>query len=212
MRKVFIIEDEVLLRDLLCEVISHQIDLQVIGTSGDGRDGLEQCRRLRPDMLITDVQLPGLNGIEVVERLKSELPALRILVISGLFNLARIKRVLMLRVDGILEKAAGLAEMEKALKTVAAGQTYYSPDIMNRMPELLAVNPNEGGLESLTGREREVLQLVAEGYSNKEVADKLNISVRTADVHRTHLMQKLQVHNVAGLTRAAIRLGLVEAG
>ena len=211
MHKVFIIEDEVLLRDLLCEVISNQIDLTVIGTSGDGREGMNQCLKLRPDLLITDVQLPSLNGIEIVERLKSEMPALRILVISGLFNLARIKRILMLRVDGILEKAAGLAEMERGLKAVASGQTYYSPEIMNRMPELLATNPNEGGLENLTSREREVLQLIAEGLTNKEVADRLHISVRTADVHRTHLMQKLSVHNVAGLTRAAIRFGLIEA-
>lgn len=210
MRTVYIIEDDKLLCDLLSGVIDSEIDMEVVGSHGDGTEGLRQCQLKKPDVLVCDLHLPGLNGMEIVQRLKSERPEIRILVVSGIFNLARIKRVLLSKADGIIEKTAGLDEMRKALKSVAAGQSYYSPEILRRMPELLSVQPSDGTLESLTTREREVLQLIGEGYTTKEIATKLNISVRTADVHRTHLMQKLAVHNVAGLTRASIQLGLVK--
>lgn len=211
MQSVYIIEDEVLLRDLLCDLIGSQHDLDLIGCNGDGTDGLNEVLRIKPDILVTDVQLPGLNGIEIVQRVKQDLPRVKILVVSGAFNLPRLKRVLMTKADGIIEKSAGLQEMEKALKSVASGQSYYSPTVIQRMPELLTVQESDSRMESLTSREREILQLVAEGNTTKEIASKLNISARTADVHRTHIMQKLDVHNVAGLTRMAISFGLVDA-
>jgi DNA-binding NarL/FixJ family response regulator len=211
MQKVFIIEDEVLLRDLLCDLISNQSDLQVIGTSGDGSEGYRKCLEVKPDILVCDIQLPGLNGIEIIQRVKTELPSMRVLAVSGVFNISRIKRVLMTKPDGIIEKASGLAVMEKALHAVASGQVFYSPEIIRKMPELLTATEHDGDLESLTPREREVLQLIAEGLTTKEIAEKLFISVRTADVHRSNIMNKLNVHNVAGLTRMAIAFGLVEA-
>lgn len=210
MQKVFIIEDEVLLRDLLCDLIESQMDLEVAGQSGDGTEGLKQCLAVKPDILVTDLQLPGLNGIEIVQRAKQDLPRLKVLVVSGVFNIARLKQVMLCKADGIIEKSAGLAEMEKALKAVACGQSYYSPTIIQRMPELLTSADNQGTLASLTPREREILQLVGEGHTTKEIASRLGISARTADVHRTNLMQKLDVHNVAGLTRMAIGFGLVD--
>lgn len=210
MQKVYIIEDEVLLRDLLCDLIDSQMELEVAGYSGDGTEGLRQCLSLKPDILVTDLQLPGLNGIEIIQRVKQDLPRIKILVVSGTFNLPRLKQVLMTKADGIIEKAAGLQEMEKALQTVAGGQSYYSPTVIQRMPELLTISEHQGSLASLTSREREILQLIGEGNTTKEIAAKLHISTRTADVHRTNIMQKLDVHNVAGLTRMAIAFGLVE--
>lgn len=210
MQKVYIIEDEVLLRDLLCDLISSQMDLEIIGFSGDGTEGLREALEKKPDILVTDLQLPGLNGVEIVQRVKQDLPQTKIIVISGHFNLPRLKRVLMTKAEGIMEKAAGLSEMERALRTVAGGQTYYSPSVIQRMPEMLTVQETDQSVESLTSREREILQLIAEGNTTKEIAARLNISARTADVHRTHIMQKLGVHNVAGLTHMAIAFGLVE--
>jgi DNA-binding NarL/FixJ family response regulator len=210
-QKVFIIEDDTLLCDLLCDLIDAERDLAILGTSGDGAEGLERCLAEKPDILITDVKLPGLNGIEVVQRLKQGRPEIKTLVLSGILNLGSIKRVLLTKADGILEKSAGLDEMRKALQAVAAGNCYYSADVIKRMPELLMAGENQGSLESLTSREREILQLIAEGHTTKEIAAKLEISTRTADVHRSHIMQKLSVHNVAGLTRAAIGFGLVDA-
>jgi RNA polymerase sigma factor (sigma-70 family) len=210
MQKVYIIEDEVLLRDLITDLLSKHRDLEIIGSAGDGREGLDACLKLKPHMVILDVRLPGLNGIEIAQRLKSEFPWVKILVFSGMFNLGIIKRVLMAKVNGIIEKSAGLQEMEKALSSVASGQSYYGPTIVSKMPELLMTRETDQSLEALTPREREILQLIAEGNTTKEIAEKLGISARTADVHRTHIMQKLDVHNVAGLTRLAIAYGLVE--
>lgn len=211
MQTVFIIEDDTLLSDLLCDLIGVESDLKVIGTSGDGSEGLEKCLEIKPDILICDVKLPGLNGIEVVQRLKQDRPEIKTLVLSAILNLGSIKRVLLTKADGILEKSAGLDEMRKALRAVAEGNCFYSADVIKRMPELLMASESDGSLEALTSREREILQLIAEGHTTKEIAAKLSISTRTADVHRSHIMQKLSVHNVAGLTRAAIGFGLVDA-
>lgn len=210
MQSVYIIEDEILLRDLLSDLINSNSDLQIVGVSEDGTEGLKNALELKPDILITDLQLPGLNGVEIVQRVKQDLPDTKIMVISGHFNLPRLKRVLMTKAEGIMEKAAGLAEMEKALNVVAGGGTYYSPSIIQRMPEMLTVQETDLSVEALTSREREILQLIAEGNTTKEMAARLGISARTADVHRTHIMQKLGVHNVAGLTRMAIAFGLIE--
>ena len=210
MQTVYIIEDEVLLRDLLSDLINSNSDLQIIGVNGDGTEGLREALQKKPDILVTDLQLPGLNGVEIVQRVKQDLPETKIMVISGHFNLPRLKRVLMTKAEGIMEKAAGLSEMEKALKIVASGGTYYSPSIIQRMPEMLMVQETDLTVEALTSREREILQLIAEGNTTKEIATRLGISARTADVHRTHIMQKLGVHNVAGLTRMAIAFGLIE--
>lgn len=209
MQKVYVIEDEVLLRDLVIDLLENNRELEIIGASGDGHEGLAACQRLRPHMVVLDVRLPGLNGIEVAQRLKNEYSWIKILVFSGIFNLGIIKRVLMTKVNGIIEKSAGLAEMEKAINAVAAGQSYYGPTIVERMPELLLSQTPDQSIDALTPREREILQLIAEGLTTREIAAKLEISARTADVHRTHIMQKLDVHNVAGLTRIAIAYGLI---
>lgn len=209
MQKVVIIEDEVLLRDLISELLETHRDLELVGSSGDGLEGYKICQEKKPNLVILDVRLPSLNGIEISNRLKSEFPNTKILVFSGMFSLGVIKRVMMAKVNGIIEKSAGLQEMEKAITAVASGQSYYGPSIVEKMPELLLTKEKDQTLDALTSREREVLQLIAEGYTTKEIAGKLSISARTADVHRTHIMQKLDVHNVAGLTRIAVSYGLV---
>lgn len=209
MQTVYIIEDDVLLRDLIIDLLRDRPQYKIIGHSGDGIEGLKQCERLTPDIVVLDVRLPSLSGVEVAMRLRNEKPNCKILVFSGAFNLSIIKRVFMAKVAGIIEKSAGLAEMERAFEAVASGQSYYGPEILKRMPKLLSGSGDEESIDSLTNREREVLQLIAEGYTTKEIAAKLGISARTADVHRSHIMQKLNVHNVAGLVRAAISFGLV---
>ncbi len=211
MQKVYVIEDDILLRDLITEALSHRQDLLMVGSCGDGRKGLDECLQLKPNMVILDVRLPGLNGVEVATQIKNELPQTKVLVFSGSFNLSTLRRVMMAKVHGIIEKGAGLVELEKAIDSLARGQTYYGPAIVQRLPELLTSPHDDQTLDSLTLREKEVLQLIGEGFTTKEIADKLNISARTADVHRTHIMQKLGVHNVAGLTRKAVLFGLVDA-
>ena len=209
MQKVYLIEDETLLRELIGDLLEDQRDLEIIGTSGDGKEGYEACMDLRPHLVILDIKLPTLNGIEVAQRLKSEYPWMKVLVFSSCFSLSEIRRVIMAKVNGIIEKSAGLEEMRKAIRAVASGQSYYGPKVVQMMPDLCLSDAGDRCLEALTSREREVLQLIAEGYTNKEIADKLGISSRTADAHRYNMMQKLDLHNVAGLTRFAAAFGLV---
>ena len=208
MLRVFIIEDETLLRDLIGDLLKSQIDLELAGSSGDGLDGYKKCLKLKPDFVILDLRLPTLNGVEVAQRLKADRPATKILVFSGLFSLSLIRRVMKAKVNGVIEKSAGLAEMEKAIRAVASGQTYFGPEIVNMMPDLFLDSGRDESVDSLTSREREILQLIGEGYTTKEIAWQLFISPGTADTHRNNLMKKLGVHNVAGLTRHAIALAL----
>ncbi len=209
MQKVYVIEDEVLLRDLLIELLKSRRDLEIAGYSGDGMEGYNQCREIKPRFVVLDLRLPTLNGVEVARRLRRDFPALKMLILSGALSLGTIKRVMAAKPNGILEKGAGLAEMEKAIRCVASGQSYFGPAIVKQMPELIYSEYQERSLDALTGREREVLQLVAEGYTTKEIASRLFISPRTADVHRMRLMRKLGVRNAAGLTRLAVSFGLV---
>lgn len=179
--------------------------MQLIGNNGDGRLGFEECRKLNPDLVIVDLMLPGLNGMEIVQQIKSQTPATKIIVFSGYSSRDRVQTVLKAGVEGIVHKNASIDELEQGIRKVAAGESYMSSEIM--------LFPEKGDTpDKLTAREREVLQLVAEGCTTKEIASRLDVSVKTADTHRSHIMQKLDIHDIAGLTRFAIQHGIIEAG
>lgn len=154
--------------------------------------------------------LPNLNGSEVLRRLKAKNPRANILIFSAASSNSMVNRLLKSGVTGYIEKDAGLEELEKAIKLVADGRSYFSPRVVDAMRELMVSGGQEDSLESLTTREREIVQLIAESYSNKEIANKLGMSVRTADTHRTNIMKKLDLHDVAALTRWAIANKLVD--
>lgn len=211
MIKVLIIEDETMLRDFVVEAISSYPDCKIMGTYGDGIQAWDGCLEHKPDFVILDVNLPSLNGIEILHRIKQKLPHTKVLLFSGYFTSGTIRKALKAGVEGIIEKTAGLAEMHKALEKVMQGQTYFGPKVVNILREIM-INPEmDDSLEILSEREKEVLQLIAEGYSTKAIAEKLSISIKTAGTHRANLMQKLDLHGVAELTRFAIAQGLVEA-
>ncbi|MBN1403005.1 MAG: response regulator transcription factor [Opitutales bacterium] len=210
MSSVYIIEDDTLLRELVREMILSQGLLNIVGDCGDGAEGLAECLRLAPDMVITDVRLPGLDGVELSRRLRAELPQLRILLFSGLFNLSIIRRALLAKVNGIVEKKAGLAQMSRAIEAVAQGQSFFGDSIVSSMQELVSGKLKLPALESLTPRELDVLRLTAEGLTTRELAQQLGISSRTAEVHRNNIMIKLDTHSAVGLTRIAISCGVVD--
>ena len=208
-KKVVVIEDQTILRDLICRLLESYPTFRLAGRTGDGLEGFELCLKHRPDLLILDVMLPNLNGMEILHRLKGQNPETRVLVFSAINNNEVVRKLLESGVDGFLEKDAGLEEMEKAVHCVANGQPYFGPRIVRIMRELMINHKEAGNIESLTSREREIIQLVAESNSTKEIAGKLCISARTADTHRSNVMKKLGIHDVAGLTRFAIAHGLV---
>ena len=210
MKKVIVIEDQTIMRDLICQLVEGYENMEIIAQSGDGAEGYELCLEHMPDLVILDIMLPNLNGSEVLRRLKAKNPKINILVFSAASSNSMVNRLLKSGVTGYIEKDAGLAELEKAIDLVSDGRSYFSPRVVDAMRELMLSGGQDDSLESLTTREREIVQLIAESYSNKEIAAKLGMSVRTADTHRTNIMKKLDLHDVAALTRWAIANKLVD--
>jgi len=209
MKKVVVIEDQTILRDLICQLVEGYAAMEVVGQTGDGAEGYNLCLDLNPNLVILDIMLPNLNGSEVLRRLKSKNQKINILIFSAASSNSMVNRLLKCGVTGYIEKDAGLEELEKAIALVADGRSYFSPRVVEAMRELMVSGGQDDSLESLTSREREIVQLIAESYSNKEIAAKLGMSVRTADTHRTNIMKKLDLHDVAALTRWAIANKLV---
>ncbi len=212
MTRIFVIEDQTVLRELVCRLIEDMPSMELIGSSGDGREGYESCLKLKPDLVVVDLMLPGLNGMEIVHQLKHHQPETRIMIFSGYSSRERVQTVLRSGVDGIIHKNASIEELEKGIQKVAAGESYMSSEIMTILRDIMLFPDKTDTPDKLTAREREVLQLVAEGCTTKEIASRLNVSVKTADTHRSRIMQKLDIHDVAGLTRFAIQHGIIEAG
>lgn len=210
MKKVIVIEDQTILRDLICQLVEGYTNMDVIAQSGDGAEGYELCLEHVPDLVILDIMLPNLNGSEVLRRLKAKNPKINILIFSAASSNSMVNRLLKSGVTGYIEKDAGLIELEKAISLVADGRSYFSPRVVEAMRELMVSGGQDDSLDSLTTREREIIQLIAESFSNKEIAAKLGMSVRTADTHRTNIMKKLDLHDVAALTRWAIANKLVD--
>jgi DNA-binding NarL/FixJ family response regulator len=210
MYSLVIIEDQTAIREMLAEILAQDKNYNLVGQCGDGQAGLQMCLDLKPDLLVLDAKLPGLNGVELLRRLTKRLPPLRVLVFSGHENPVVVRQMLEAGACGFVEKTAGFMEFKKGLATIAAGGTYFGPAIASVLRNVVAHPESGGSPDFLTEREREIMQLVAEGNSTKAIAVKLGISAKTVDNHRTNLMRKLNIHDVASLTRHALELGLLE--
>lgn len=214
MKRVVIIEDQTAVREMIVHVIKAEPDFEVVAETGEGQQALALCLKLKPDFVILDVMLPGLNGAEVLRRFSKQLTGTRVLVFSGYQNPTLVRELLQAGAHGFVEKAAPLSELKKGIEIVSNGGSYFGPEVAQMLREAV-LNPTsqaKKGVEILTAREREILQLIAESNSTKDVARKLDISIKTAENHRTNLMKKLDLHDVAGLTRYAIQQGIIEAG
>jgi DNA-binding NarL/FixJ family response regulator len=209
MYRLVIIEDQTAIREMLAELLALDRNYTLVGQCGEGQAALQMCLDLKPDLLVLDAKLPGLNGVELLRRAAKSLPAMRVLVFSGQENPVIVRQMLEAGAHGFVEKTAGFSEFKKGLAAIALGCTYFGPAIANVLKSVVA-NPESGDSpDFLTTREREVLQLVAEGHSTKGIASKLGISAKTVDNHRTNLMRKLNIHDVASLTRHALGQGLL---
>jgi DNA-binding NarL/FixJ family response regulator len=210
MKRLVIIEDQTAIREMLAEILRLDPNYKLVGEAGDGQSALNLCFETKPDLIVLDAKLPGLNGVEILRRVVKQLKNVRVLVFSGHENPVLVREMLEAGAHGFVEKTAGLFEFKKGLETVANGGTYFGPAVAALLRNVVA-NPSASNTpDFLTDREREVLQLVAESHSTKDIANKLNISVKTVDNHRTNLMRKLNLHDVASLTRYAVEIGLVE--
>jgi DNA-binding NarL/FixJ family response regulator len=210
MHRLVIIEDQTAIREMLVEILASDKTFVLVGQCGDGQAGLKMCLEQKPDVLVLDAKLPGLNGVDLLRRLNKQLPGLRVLVFSGHENPVVVREMLEAGASGFVEKTAGINEFRKGLATIALGGTYFGPAIASVLRNVVAHPESSGSPDFLTEREREILKLVAEGYSTKAIGGKLGISSKTVDNHRTNLMRKLNIHDVASLTRYAFERGLID--
>jgi DNA-binding NarL/FixJ family response regulator len=210
MIRVLIADDHTLVRDGVRALLATAGDIEVVGEAADGREAVDRARTLRPDVVLIDIAMPGLGGLEAVPLLKKELPNAKILVLTQYEHADYVRRFLRLGVAGyVLKKAAG-AELITAIRAVNRGGLVLDPAVAREaMSDTSPADAAADPYDALTDRERQVLKLVAEGRSNKEVASFLDVSVKTAMTHREHVMQKLDLHDRTELTRYALRRGII---
>ena len=213
MKTVAIIEDQTAIREMVSQAVLDQDTFQVVIESGDGQTGCEECISKKPDFVILDVMLPNLNGTEILRRFRAEIPDTQVLIFSGYQTPSLVRELLQAGAHGFVEKSAPLSELRKGIEIVASGGSYFGPEVALLLREAMA-DPKSGdsGVNILTKREREILQLIAESNSTRAIAAQLQISVKTAENHRTNLMRKLDLHDVASLTRYAINNGIITIG
>jgi two-component system nitrate/nitrite response regulator NarL len=181
-----------------------------VGEAADGDDALRKARALSPDVVLMDISMPGMNGLAVTEVLRKEAPEMKVLVLSVHTNKDYIFRVIQAGAHGYVSKEAPPEELLRAIESVAAGEPHFSEDIARAaLNEFVSSGGKKEPFAQLTSREREVLVQIAEGKSNKEIADRLGIGVRTIETHRERIMRRLSIHSVAGLTKYAIANGLI---
>jgi len=210
--RVLVADDHAVLRDGIRALLAMADDVEVVGEAADGLEAIEACRKLRPDLVLMDINMPGLGGLEATIQIRRELPDVKVLVLSQYEDREYIHRFLKLGVSGyVLKKAAG-SELVAAVRAAARGGLVLDPEVARealREGQEPAAATAADPYETLTDREKQVLKLIAEGRSNKEVAELLDISVKTAMSHRERIMEKLDLHSRTDLIRFAIRQGVI---
>lgn len=211
--RIVVAEDHAILREGVRSLLSSNPDLEVVGEAGDGREAIECVDKLKPDLMITDLSMPRMNGVDAVREIKKRNPDTKVIVLTVHKTEEYILATLQAGADGYLLKDSTYAELLMAVRYVLGGKQYISPGISEKVLEGYLEGrktlKTRTSWETLTGREREVLTLVAEGYRNKEIAGELGISVKTVEKHRANLMEKLNLHNAQALTAFAVEKGLV---
>jgi DNA-binding NarL/FixJ family response regulator len=209
--RVLLADDHEILREGLRSLIEEQPDMEIIGEADNGRDAVKLAEELSPDVVIMDVSMPDLNGMEATRQIVKKLPEAKVIALSMHSDKGFVAEMLKAGAVGYLLKDGAFKRLAEAIKTTRSGGTYLCPEVADVVREdyirrLSAKEPPVA--PKLTPREREVLQLVAEGWATKQIARKLNMSTKTAEGHRTRIMKKLDLHSVADLTKYAIREGL----
>lgn len=213
---VMLAEDHAIVRQGLSSLLNADGNFTMVGEARNGREAVTIALKLRPQVILMDIAMPELNGLEATRQILAAHPAAKIIILSAHSDKEYIDRTIEAGVVGFLEKQTSAEILTQAIREVAAGKKYFSPSIAKRLPN----DPNkprsrDGQVKAkgtqLTSRETEVLQLVAEGSANKQVAAALGISIKTVEKHRQHLMDKLNIHETAGLTRYAIAAGVIES-
>lgn len=212
--KVLLVDDHEIMREGMSALLRRYSEFEVVGQASDGRQALEMAEQLRPDIVILDVGMPNLNGIDAARQLLSSQPNVKIMALSTHSDGSVVAKMIRAGAAGYMLKESAFDELIEGLSALMKGKTFLCKKISRVVFSEyvgLVTNPKAFKGDSLTKREREVLQLVAEGNTTKEIAEQLNLSTKTIDSHREHIMEKLGIRNIAGLTKYAIREGLTSA-
>ena len=209
MIRVLLADDHAIVREGLRALLAREADMQVVAEAGDGREALRLAQQTRPDVAAMDLSMPLLNGLEAARQMASWEAGPRSILLTMHAEERYVLEALRAGARGYVLKKQAAADLIRAIREVAGGSVYLSPGVSAVVADAIR-SPAPLPEERLTPREREVLQLVAEGKTTKEISSILGVSVKTADTHRTSLMQKLDIHDIAGLTRYAIRQGLIQ--
>ncbi len=210
--RVLLADDHALVRAGIRALLQNIAGIQVVAEADDGQEALRLIKTHQPDVVLMDISMPGLNGLEVAAQVAKDFPTVRVIMLSMHANEEYVLQALRAGAVGYLLKGARTAELELAVMAVARGETYLSPEASKHVigGYVQRASHEPTAVEKLTPRQREILQLIAEGYTRKQIAQKLNISVKTFDTYRAQLMNQLDVHDVAGLVRYAISIGLLK--
>jgi DNA-binding NarL/FixJ family response regulator len=209
--RILLVDDHEIMRQGLSVLLKKHPDVEVVGQAGDGRTAVQMVNELLPDIVLMDIAMPNLNGIEATRQMVAKCPEIKVMALSSHSDRAMIASMLKAGASGYMLKESAFTELTKGIDAMQSNQTYLCSKVSNVVLSdyvNMLTDPKRSSGEVLTAREREVLQLVAEGATTKEIAAKLEVSVKTIDSHREHIMDKLAIRNVAELTKYAIRQGL----
>jgi DNA-binding NarL/FixJ family response regulator len=211
--RVLLAEDHTIVRKGLRSLLETQAGIEVIGEAQDGREALLKAEQLHPDIVLMDITMPGLNGLEATRQIKKRFPEVKVLILTVHSSEEYIREILRAGASGYLVKQAAPNELIAAIEAIQRGESYLSPSVSRKVVreyvQHAAGSADADTYERLTDREREVLQLIAEGNSTRDIAELLHLSVKTAETHRARLMRKLDIHSTAELTQYAIRRGVI---
>jgi DNA-binding NarL/FixJ family response regulator len=213
---VLLAEDHQIVREGFRALLKHERDIEVVGEAATGREAVQLTRKLHPAVVVMDIAMPLLNGLEATRQIRKDFPDTKVLILSAHSDNAYVEQVAVLGAAGFLLKQSSSDNLATAIREVHKGNTFFSPAISKRLHGRDRESLDRAGqlkkkTNRLSSREAEVLQLIAEGKPNKQVASELGVSFKTVDKHRQHLMTKLNIHDVAGLTRYAIAEGIIES-
>jgi DNA-binding NarL/FixJ family response regulator len=213
---ILLAEDHEIVREGFRRLLEHERDIEVVGEAENGRQAVQLTRKLRPAVVVMDIGMPLLNGLEATRQIRKDCPDTKVLILSAHSDDAYVEQVAALGAAGFLLKQTSSRVLARAIRAIQKGNTFFSPAISKRLKDRSRKSNAQGrAFKSITNRlssrEVEVLQLIAEGKPNKQVATELGVSFKTIDKHRQHLMAKLNIHDTAGLTRYAISAGVIES-
>ena len=213
---VLIADDHMIVREGLLKLLEIEKDIEVVGEAFNGRNAVDMAIKLHPDVIVMDIAMPQMNGLEATRQLRKAVPDTKIIILSAHSDDAYVENVMTLGAHGYLIKQSSSHVLSEAIREVHKGKVFYSPGISKRLNKRKQKTLDRNGVPNakvahLSSRELEVLQRIAEGETNKEMASNLDISIKTIEKHRDHLMSKLDIHDTAGLTRYAIEAGIIES-